>query len=73
MSAVSGNPAINLVDAVETNGGTLYLSDTNVAGVELQRDLMRCGHRSNALHHFPFQDFSFLLSMVLPRQDLCRR
>jgi hypothetical protein len=38
MSAVSGNPAINLVDAVETNGGTLYLSDTDVAGVELQRD-----------------------------------
>ena len=27
----SGSPAINLVNAVETNGGTLYLTDTNTA------------------------------------------
>ena len=26
----SGNPAINLLRAVETNGGTLYLTDTNI-------------------------------------------
>ena len=28
---MSGNPAINLVNALETNGGTLYLTDTNTA------------------------------------------
>jgi hypothetical protein len=32
-----GNPAVNLTDTVETNGGTLYLTDTNIAGAELQR------------------------------------
>jgi predicted esterase len=31
MNALSGNPAINLVNAVETNGGTLYLTDSNTA------------------------------------------
>jgi pimeloyl-ACP methyl ester carboxylesterase len=31
MSAASGNPAVNLMNAVETNGGTLYLTDTNTA------------------------------------------
>jgi len=34
LTAMSGNPAINLVDAVETNGGTLYLTDTNMAYAE---------------------------------------
>jgi hypothetical protein len=31
MSPSSGNPAINLYDSVETNGGTGYLTDTNIA------------------------------------------
>ncbi len=31
MNALSGNPAINIVNAVETNGGTLYLTDSNTA------------------------------------------
>jgi hypothetical protein len=31
MSPVSGSPAINLYDSVETNGGTGYLTDTNIA------------------------------------------
>ena len=31
MSAVSGSPAINLYDSVETNGGIGYLTDTNIA------------------------------------------
>jgi hypothetical protein len=38
MSATSGDPAINLVDTVETNGGTAYLTDTNVARNEVLRD-----------------------------------
>ena len=29
-SSVSGSPAINLLRATETNGGTLYLTDTNI-------------------------------------------
>src|SRR5262249_44525425 len=32
-SAVSGHPSINLYQAYETNGGTLYLTDTNIANV----------------------------------------
>ena len=35
MSAQNGSPAINLVDAVETNGGSLYLTDTNAAVAQL--------------------------------------
>ena len=31
MSPGSGSPAINLYDSVETNGGTGYLTDTNIA------------------------------------------
>lgn len=31
MSPVSGSPAINLYDSVETNGGIGYLTDTNIA------------------------------------------
>jgi pimeloyl-ACP methyl ester carboxylesterase len=34
-SAWQGNPAINLYAAYETNGGTLYLTDTNVAAATL--------------------------------------
>ena len=30
-NVISGNPAINLVKPYETNGGTLYLTDTNIA------------------------------------------
>ena len=30
----SGSPAINLVNAVETNGGTLYLTDPNVGAAQ---------------------------------------
>ena len=35
MSASSGNPSVNLVNAVETNGGTLYLTDRNVAAAQV--------------------------------------
>ncbi|TAL03174.1 MAG: alpha/beta hydrolase [Verrucomicrobia bacterium] len=35
MNAISGNPAINLVSAVETNGGNLYLSNTNIAAAQV--------------------------------------
>jgi hypothetical protein len=31
MNALSGNPAVDLVNAVETNGGTLYLTVSNTA------------------------------------------
>ena len=34
ISAMSGNPAINLVNAIETNGGTLYLADNNVGAAQ---------------------------------------
>ncbi len=34
-NVVSGNPAINLFPAFETNGGTGYLTDTNVAAGQL--------------------------------------
>jgi hypothetical protein len=32
---LTGDPAINLFQAVETNGGTLYLTDTNVAATQV--------------------------------------
>ena len=35
MTVQSGSPAINLFTAVETNGGTGYLTDTNVAAAQL--------------------------------------
>ncbi|HXT10732.1 MAG TPA: alpha/beta hydrolase [Candidatus Angelobacter sp.] len=35
MNASSGDPAINLVNSVETNGGTGYLTDTNVAAAQV--------------------------------------
>jgi hypothetical protein len=34
MSPVSGNPAINLYYSCETNGGTGYLTDTNIAATQ---------------------------------------
>lgn len=36
MSNVSGNPAVNLVNAAETNGGTLYLTDSNTAAMQVE-------------------------------------
>ncbi|MDB6015900.1 MAG: hypothetical protein JWR19_389 [Pedosphaera sp.] len=33
--SISGNPMIRLFQAVETNGGTLYLTDTNVAAAQV--------------------------------------
>jgi pimeloyl-ACP methyl ester carboxylesterase len=36
MYAISGNPAINLAQAVETNGGTGYLTDTNIAAAQVE-------------------------------------
>ncbi|SPE59643.1 hypothetical protein SBV1_340010 [Verrucomicrobia bacterium] len=41
MTAQSGNPAINLMDTVETNGGTLYLTDSNTAYAQV----FNGGHR----------------------------
>ena len=35
MTPVSGNPAINLYPAYESDGGTKYLTDTNVAALQL--------------------------------------
>jgi len=35
MSAQAGTPAINLVDATETNGGNLYLTQTNAATAQI--------------------------------------
>jgi len=43
LSAISGNPAINMVNAVEANGGTLYLTDTNVALAQVA-DYMGLGY-----------------------------
>jgi hypothetical protein len=34
MSAISGNPAINLYWSCETNGGSGYLTDTNIAALQ---------------------------------------
>ena len=35
ISPISGNPAINLYYSCETNGGTGYLTDTNVAATQI--------------------------------------
>ncbi len=35
MTPVSGNPAINLYPAYESDGGTKYLTDTNVAALQI--------------------------------------
>jgi len=35
MTPVSGNPAVNLYPAYESDGGTKYLTDTNVAALQL--------------------------------------
>jgi hypothetical protein len=45
---VSGNPAINLIQSIETNGGIVYLTDTNVAsfsGTAWQQKLAGYGHK----------------------------
>jgi hypothetical protein len=59
MSAISGNPAINLVNAVETNGGTLYLTDTNTAFAQVA-DSMGSGYGQK------YQTISSANSVTLP-------
>lgn len=59
MSAISGNPAINMVNAVETNGGTLYLTDTNTAFAQVA-DSMGFGYGQK------YQTISSANSVTLP-------
>jgi hypothetical protein len=58
MTAISGNPAINLADAVETNGGTLYLTDTNTAIAEV--------FTNGVVHRSKYPDISPTTPLTLP-------